>query len=53
MEWCLLAAADSSNGVRQVRKVSRKIEKWSDIISQLNIDVSNHINYITANAIME
>jgi hypothetical protein len=48
-----LAAAVSNNGTNQLRKVSRKIEKWSDIISQLNIDVSNHINYITANAIME
>jgi hypothetical protein len=48
-----LAAADSSNGVRQVRKVSRKIEKWSDIISQLNIDVSKPINYITAKQIKQ
>ncbi len=43
-----MSAADSSNGVR---KVSRKIEKWSDIISQLNIDVSKPISNITAKQI--
>jgi len=48
-----VAAADSSNGIKQVRKVSRKIEKWSDIISQLNIDVSKPINYITAKQIKQ
>lgn len=48
-----MAAADSSNGVKQVRKASRKIEKWSDIISQLNIDVSKPINYITAKQIKQ
>jgi len=48
-----LAAADSSNGTNQLRKISRKIEKWSDIISQLNIDVSNPINYITAKQIKQ
>jgi hypothetical protein len=32
-------------------KTYRKIEKWSDIISQLNIDISKPINYVTPNQI--
>ena len=34
-------------------KISRKIEKWSDIISQLQIDVSKPINHITAKQIKQ
>ena len=32
---------------------SRKIEKWSDIISQSNIDISKSINHITAKQIKQ
>jgi hypothetical protein len=46
-----LAAADSNKSITQLRGNSRKIEKWSDIISQLNIDVSKPINYVTAKQI--
>jgi hypothetical protein len=53
MEWCLLAAADGNNRTNQSRPISRKIEKWSDIISQFNIDVSKPINYITAKQIKQ
>jgi len=45
--------ADRNNGITQLRKISRKIEKWSDIISQLNIDVSKPINHITARQIKQ
>ncbi|MFY9797749.1 MAG: hypothetical protein WAK17_29060 [Candidatus Nitrosopolaris sp.] len=31
----------------------RKIEKWSDIISQTNIDISKSINYISAKQIKQ
>jgi hypothetical protein len=48
-----LAAAVGNNGTNQLRKISRKIEKWSDIISQLNIDVSKPLNYITAKQIKQ
>jgi hypothetical protein len=53
MEWCLLAAADGNNRTNQSRPISRKIEKWSDIVSQLNIDVSKPINHITAKQIKQ
>lgn len=46
-----MAAADSNKSITQLRGNSRKIEKWSDIISQLNIDVSKPINYVTAKQI--
>lgn len=48
-----MAAAVSNNGTNQLRRISRKIEKWSDIINQLDIDVSKPINYITAKQIKE
>jgi hypothetical protein len=48
-----LAAADSNKSITQLRGNSRKIEKWSDIISQLNIDVSKPINYVTAKQIKQ
>ena len=35
------------------QKRTRKIEKWSDIISQSNIDVSKSINYITTKQIKQ
>jgi hypothetical protein len=49
----LASAADTNNGIMQSRKISRKIEKWSDIISQLDIDVSKPINYLTAKQIKQ
>jgi hypothetical protein len=48
-----LAAADINKSITQLRKDSRKIEKWSDIISQLNIGVSKPINYVTAKQIKQ
>jgi hypothetical protein len=48
-----LAAADINKSITQLRKNSRKIEKWSDIISKLNIDVSKPINYVTAKQIKQ
>ena len=53
MEWCLLAAADGNNRTNQSPQISRKIEKWSDIVSQLHIDVSKPINHITAKQIKQ
>jgi hypothetical protein len=52
-EYRLPAATDSNSNVTQSQKSSRKIEKWSDIISQLKIDVSRPINYITAKQIKQ
>ena len=49
----MAGAANSKNGITQSRRNSRKVEKWSDIISQLNIDVSKPINYITAKQIKQ
>jgi hypothetical protein len=46
-----LAAADSNNRTKYSPQISRKIEKWSDIVSQLHIDVSKPINHITAKQI--
>ena len=46
-------AADGNNRTNQSRQISRKIEKWSDIISQLQIDVSKPINHITAKQIKQ
>jgi hypothetical protein len=53
MEWCLLAAADGNNRTNQSPQISRKIEKWSDIVTQLHIDVSKPINNITAKQIKQ
>ncbi|MFZ0897373.1 MAG: hypothetical protein WAZ77_22950 [Candidatus Nitrosopolaris sp.] len=46
-------AADGNNRTNQSRQISRKIEKWSDIISLLQIDVSKPINHITAKQIKQ
>jgi hypothetical protein len=48
-----LATADGNKQTKQSRQFSCKIEKWSDIISQLSIDVSKPINYITAKQIKQ
>jgi hypothetical protein len=37
----------------EVRRRPRKIEKWSDVISKSNIDISKSINYITAKQIKQ
>ncbi len=37
----------------QIRRTIRKIEKWSDIVGQLNIDVSKSINYVTSKQIKQ
>ena len=34
-------------------KKERIVEKWSDMISGLNIDITKSINYVTANQIKE
>lgn len=34
-------------------KAIRKKEKWSDIISRLNIDISKPVNYVTAKQITD
>jgi hypothetical protein len=48
-----LAAADSNNRTKHSPQISRKIEKWSDIVSQLHIDVSKPINHIIAKQIKQ
>ena len=48
-----MAAEDNINNVTRSRKNSRKIEKWSDIISELNMDLSKPVNYITAKQIKQ
>lgn len=47
------AATDNNKNITQAPKSSRKIEKWSDIITQLQIDVSKPINYVTAKQIKQ
>jgi len=34
-------------------KKERIVEKWSDIVSRLNIDITKSISYVTANQIKE
>ncbi len=41
----------TKNTSHERRKTHRKIEKWSDVISQLNIDISKPINYVTPSQI--
>jgi hypothetical protein len=49
----LAAATNKKNNDYQRRRTSRKIEKWSGIISQLNIDLSKSINYVTSKQIKQ
>jgi hypothetical protein len=44
-------ASNRKNTSHERPKTHRKIEKWSDIISQLNIDISKPINYVTPSQI--
>jgi hypothetical protein len=48
----LVAANNKKSNNYQIRR-TRKIEKWSDIISQSNIDVSKSINYVTSKQIKQ
>jgi hypothetical protein len=47
----LTAAINKNNNSSQTR--SLKIEKWSDILTQLKIDISKPINYISAKQIKQ
>lgn len=40
-----------SPGCQDSNLLPRKIEKWSDIVSQINIDISKPINYVTPSQI--
>lgn len=48
-----MTAADGNKRTNQSLQISRKIEKWSEIVSQLQIDVSKPINHITAKQIKQ
>jgi hypothetical protein len=47
----LVAANNKKSNNYQIR--TRKIEKWSDIIRQSNIDVSKSVNYVTSKQIKQ
>jgi uncharacterized protein DUF6996 len=49
----LVRIKNRSSNIYDLRRRPRKIEKWSDIISQSNIDISKSINYITAKQIKQ
>ena len=34
-------------------KLPRKVEKWSDVIAKLNLDISKPVNYVSANRIKQ
>ena len=49
----MAAANNKKSNNYQIPRTSRKIEKWSDIISQSNIDLSKSINYVTSKQIKQ
>lgn len=49
----MTATNNQKNNNYQIRRTSRKIEKWFDIIKRLNIDVLKPVNYVTAKQIKQ
>ena len=50
MIGCLIADKSSSNSIIQW---TRKVEKWSDIVRKLNIDMLMPVNYVTPQQIKQ
>ena len=49
----MAAANNKKSNSDQIRRTSRKIEKWTDLVSRLDIDLSKSINYVTSKQIKQ